>query len=155
MMPTHELIRRLVQSFGGTSAMARALGHAHPSTVQGWKERGAIPRWRFYEIRNSRSAQDSAAIRDLLARLEEAERRGVVVPSDADEGCRYIHGDPKGTWRYCGAPRVPGSPYCAEHHALCRRPADDAASLAEIAAAADGTGDDGGALSLLLREDEA
>jgi hypothetical protein len=50
---------------------------------------------------------------------------------------------------------VPGSPYCAEHHALCRRPADDAASLAEIAAAANGTGDGGGALPLLLREDEA
>lgn len=34
---------RIIDKFGGINAMARALGHKNASTVQGWKERGAIP----------------------------------------------------------------------------------------------------------------
>lgn len=30
--------------------MATALGHDSASTVQGWKNRGLIPRWRWHEI---------------------------------------------------------------------------------------------------------
>ena len=33
----------IIAKFGGLSAMAAALGHRNPSTVQGWKERGIIP----------------------------------------------------------------------------------------------------------------
>lgn len=44
-------------------------------------------------------------------------------------GCRFIHGDPPGLdWHYCQDPRLPGSPYCAAHHALCHVPADKAAA---------------------------
>lgn len=34
---------RIIDRFGGLSALARLLGHKHPTTVQGWKERGFIP----------------------------------------------------------------------------------------------------------------
>lgn len=33
----------IIERFGGIAALARALGHANSSTVQGWKERGFIP----------------------------------------------------------------------------------------------------------------
>lgn len=33
----------IIEAFGGITAMARAMGHKNPSTVQGWKSRGAIP----------------------------------------------------------------------------------------------------------------
>ncbi len=142
-------VDRLVQCFGGLSGMARALGHAHVSTVQGWKSRGSIPRWRIYEIRNSEPGQRNPEIREILAELEKAERHARRDHMPAEEGCRFIHGDPKGEWRYCGKPRRAGSPYCAEHHALCRVPADHPAALAEIdAAVSRGIGDG----PMLLRE---
>ena len=34
---------RIIDKFGGISALARALGHKHPTTVQGWKDRKFIP----------------------------------------------------------------------------------------------------------------
>ena len=34
---------RIIEKFGGLSALARALGHKHVTTVQGWNERGYIP----------------------------------------------------------------------------------------------------------------
>ena len=34
---------RIIERFGGLSALARAMGHKHVTTVQGWKERGYIP----------------------------------------------------------------------------------------------------------------
>jgi hypothetical protein len=34
---------RIIGKFGGINAMARLLGHKNASTVQGWKERGAVP----------------------------------------------------------------------------------------------------------------
>jgi TorA maturation chaperone TorD len=33
----------VIESFGGLSRLAKALGHAHVTTVQGWQDRGAIP----------------------------------------------------------------------------------------------------------------
>lgn len=33
----------IIKKFGSMSALADALGHKHPTTVQGWKERGTIP----------------------------------------------------------------------------------------------------------------
>jgi TorA maturation chaperone TorD len=33
----------VVESFGGLTRLAKALGHNHVTTVQGWKDRGAIP----------------------------------------------------------------------------------------------------------------
>ena len=35
--------QRIIGRFGGLTAMARALGHKNPTTVQGWKLRGVIP----------------------------------------------------------------------------------------------------------------
>jgi len=34
---------RIIARFGGLTKLARALGHEHPTTVQGWKKRGVIP----------------------------------------------------------------------------------------------------------------
>ena len=122
MRKSNDDVDALVRGFGGLTAMARALGHAHPSTVQGWQQRGAIPRWRIYEIRHSIAARSNPAVREILDRLD---------PHDPI-GCRYIAGDTKGDWSYCNQPQQTGSPYCAHHHALCRVPADDAEALADL-----------------------
>jgi hypothetical protein len=42
--------QRVIDKFGGLSAMAKALGHKHPTTVQGWKDRGFIPSSRHREV---------------------------------------------------------------------------------------------------------
>ncbi len=47
---------RIIEKFGGISAMAQALGHRHPTTVQGWKERGYIPARQQNEV--LRAARD-------------------------------------------------------------------------------------------------
>jgi hypothetical protein len=33
----------IIKKFGGMSALARALGHKHVTTVQGWRDSGRIP----------------------------------------------------------------------------------------------------------------
>jgi len=131
-----EVVECLVRAFGGISAMARALGHAHASTVQGWLARQSIPRWRFYEIRNSEPCRNDPRIARLLDRLEAAPQAARPEGPHDPVGCRYIAGDPKGAWAYCNKPRRPGSPYCAEHHALCRLPPEDPAALADLEAVA-------------------
>ena len=40
----------IIDRFGGLSALARALGHKHVTTVQGWKLRGVIPAQRQQEV---------------------------------------------------------------------------------------------------------
>jgi hypothetical protein len=40
----------IIEKFGGISALAGALGHKNPSTVQGWKERGLIPAKRQKQV---------------------------------------------------------------------------------------------------------
>lgn len=40
--------------------MAKALGHEHPTTVQGWKERGFIPSKRHQEVLEAARANDIA-----------------------------------------------------------------------------------------------
>ena len=41
---------RVIEKFGGVSAMARLLKHKHPTTVHGWKTRGLIPAGRMDEL---------------------------------------------------------------------------------------------------------
>ncbi len=154
MMARDRVVSRLVQSFGGISAMARALGHMHSSTVQGWKEQRAIPRWGYYEIRHSERARRDPTIRDLIDSLDEMDASPPVAPSCEPEGCRYIHGYPKGAWSYCNRPQRPGSPYCAEHHALYRLPADHAATLADIEVAAEEVAAVRDPVAILLGEEE-
>lgn len=43
-------IPALIEEFGGLIAMAKALGHNHPTTIQAWRDRGVIPKWRQHEI---------------------------------------------------------------------------------------------------------
>ena len=40
----------IIEKFGGLTALARLLGHKHPSTVQGWAQRGIIPARRQHEL---------------------------------------------------------------------------------------------------------
>ena len=62
-------VDRIISRFGGLAPMARALGHRHPTTVQGWKARGVIP------------ARQQSQV------LEAARRSGVPLgPSDFFEG---------------------------------------------------------------------
>jgi D-beta-D-heptose 7-phosphate kinase/D-beta-D-heptose 1-phosphate adenosyltransferase len=42
--------QRIIASFGGVTALARALGHRGPTTVQGWKQRGLIPARRQQQV---------------------------------------------------------------------------------------------------------
>jgi hypothetical protein len=48
--------QRVIEKFGGLTAMAKALGHEHPTTVQGWKERGFIPAKRHQEVLDAAAA---------------------------------------------------------------------------------------------------
>ncbi len=41
---------RIIERFGSMMALSRALGHRHPTTVQGWKNRGIIPARRQAEV---------------------------------------------------------------------------------------------------------
>lgn len=34
---------RIIAEFGGLGKLAKALGHRHRTTVQGWRDRGVIP----------------------------------------------------------------------------------------------------------------
>ena len=47
-MPTPAV--SIIAKFGGMSALARALGHRNPTTVQGWKQRGFVPARRQGEV---------------------------------------------------------------------------------------------------------
>lgn len=51
---------RIIRRFGGLTALSRALGHKHPTTVQGWKERGFIPQQRHGEVMTAALANDVA-----------------------------------------------------------------------------------------------
>ena len=35
--------KTIIAKFGGLTALARALGHRHPTTVQGWLKSGFVP----------------------------------------------------------------------------------------------------------------
>jgi len=41
----------IVERCGGLTALARELGHKHPTTVQNWSEKNRIPHWRWFELR--------------------------------------------------------------------------------------------------------
>lgn len=43
-------VERIVERFGGVNAMARALEHKFPTTVQSWKTKGFIPVRRHQEV---------------------------------------------------------------------------------------------------------
>ncbi len=64
-----ENAQRIIDRFGGLTKTARALGHRHVTTVQGWKNKGSIPSWRMFEIE---AAADRLGI-DLDEDLEPAE----------------------------------------------------------------------------------
>jgi hypothetical protein len=44
------LAERVIQAFGGSTRLARALGHRSASTVDSWRRAGRIPHWRRDEI---------------------------------------------------------------------------------------------------------
>jgi len=54
---------RIIDQFGGLSALARALGHKNPTTVQGWKERGVIPLRRWSAVKAA-AAKEGIEIED-------------------------------------------------------------------------------------------
>lgn len=49
---------RIIDKFGGISAMARTLGHKYPTTVQGWKARKQIPADRQQEVLDAARRED-------------------------------------------------------------------------------------------------
>lgn len=40
----------VIHKLGGINATARLLGHANPTTVQGWKQRGFVPAHRQADV---------------------------------------------------------------------------------------------------------
>ena len=65
---------RIIKEFGGITAMARALNHKNPSTVQGWAARGFIPP-------KQHQAVWDAAVRDGI-KIELHDLAAVSIPSD-------------------------------------------------------------------------
>jgi hypothetical protein len=57
----------IINAFGGVSKLAKALGHANVTTVDGWKRKGRIPHWRRLEI------------------VDAAKREGVELPQSFSE----------------------------------------------------------------------
>ena len=53
-----ENVDLIINRFGGLSAMAKALDHKHPTTVQGWKKSGRIPSWRVHEVEEAAKAKN-------------------------------------------------------------------------------------------------
>lgn len=49
---------------------------------------------------------------------QEGEGASRPEAAPAPEGCQYLFGDPKGTWRLCGEPVFRRS-YCARHYRRC------------------------------------
>lgn len=58
----------IIQVFGGLTKTARALGHKHCTTVQGWRKSGNIPDWRKGEILQ---AADQAGVRHQVETILE------------------------------------------------------------------------------------
>ncbi|SNZ21691.1 hypothetical protein SAMN06265368_4816 [Cohaesibacter gelatinilyticus] len=46
--------------------MARALGHKHPTTIQGWRDKDRIPHWRWDEVKKA-ARRKKIKISDLFA----------------------------------------------------------------------------------------
>lgn len=55
---SNENVKMIIDRFGGLSAMAKALEHKHPTTVQGWKKSGKIPSWRIHEVMKAAEANN-------------------------------------------------------------------------------------------------
>ena len=49
MSKTHDTARNVIQSLGGLTATARAMGYP-VTTVQGWQDRGSIPVAHWYQL---------------------------------------------------------------------------------------------------------
>ena len=62
---------RVIGKFGGVRALARTLGHKHPTTVQGWRDSGYIP------------AQRQREVLDAAARLGIALQAEDLIPPSA------------------------------------------------------------------------
>ena len=64
-------IRRVISELGGITAVARALGHRNPSTVQGWWDRELIP------------AHRQRGVLDLARALDKPVTADDLIPSEA------------------------------------------------------------------------
>lgn len=83
--------------------------------------------------RREERAEDAAAAAELaaieagLAAAPPGELLGLaerLPPAPAEGGCRWVYGDPgERGWRWCNAPRLARSAYCAGHRAVCYVPA--------------------------------
>ena len=97
---------RIIAAFGGIRPMAKALGIA-VTTVQGWKERGAIPLKRMAEIRESASR---AGI-DLEAALAEpATEPPAAIPGDEPAAPASAHARPDERLEAVAAEKIAPSP---------------------------------------------
>jgi TorA maturation chaperone TorD len=56
----------VIESFGGLSRLAKALGHTHVTTVQGWRDRGAIPLKHHARVLDAARSQGIQLRRDDL-----------------------------------------------------------------------------------------
>jgi hypothetical protein len=59
---------RIIDKFGGVSAMARLLKHRHVTTVQGWKTRKIIPAGRMDELLDLAAANNIELTADDFVR---------------------------------------------------------------------------------------
>lgn len=76
--------KRVIEAFGGLAKMSRATGWPI-STIESWKSKDSIPRWRLYDIRNAARANDVTLPEDFPAgppdktHIGRSKRRNAVV----------------------------------------------------------------------------
>ena len=66
-------VDRIISKFGGLTRLADALGHKHPTTVQGWRKRGVVP------LRQIARVVGAAKKRKISLKVED------LVPTEATE----------------------------------------------------------------------
>lgn len=71
----------VIEKFGSLSALSRALGHKHPTTVQGWVERQRIPywHWKAIEVAAARVGRPDLSYEAILALHAEHAEHGDLV----------------------------------------------------------------------------
>ncbi len=87
------VVDALIAAFGGLTPTARALGHKHVTTVDGWRRSGRVPSWRWPEVLAGAKAKGVGLPEAVLeaARLSSQQPVG-AEPSD-DSAKRESGGD--------------------------------------------------------------
>lgn len=68
-----------------------------------------------------RAKCSKGVVAGTLSRFRAGQLTMPVVARDKG-GCRWVHGDPRREWRWCGSPVAGEGAWCAEHRSVVYRP---------------------------------